>query len=74
MRMQFPTWQNAVVDHEDVNHDIVLGAWRINANMVDVDHALGPNRDSTAAKKQREYLKLYFDSEAGSVPWQDSTI
>ncbi|KAL5019463.1 hypothetical protein ScPMuIL_002355 [Solemya velum] len=26
----------------------------------------GPNQDNTAAKKQREYLKLYFNSAAGS--------
>ena len=42
--------------------------------MYDVDNSRGSNRDSTAAKKQREYLKLYFNSAAGSVPWQDSMI
>ena len=74
MRMRYPTLQNAALDHEDGNHDLVAGAWRQDANMHDVDQAKGPNRDSTAAKKQREYLKLYFNSAAGSVPWQDRMI
>lgn len=74
MRMRFPTLQNAALDHEDVNHEVALGSWRNNANMLDVDRARGANKDSTAAKKQREYLKLYFNSGAGSVPWQHKMI
>ena len=74
MQMRFPTLQNTVLDHEDLNHDIVPGSWRNGANMVDVERARCSNKDSTAAKKQREYLKLYFNSPAGSVPWQDNMI
>jgi hypothetical protein len=74
MRMSYPTLQNAALDQEDANYNIIPGAWRAGANMQEVDQMRGPNRDSTAAKKQREYLKLYFNSPAGSVPWQDRMI
>lgn len=74
MRMRYPALQNTVIDAENANHQIIPGSWRATANMHDVDNMRGPNRDSTAAKKQRGYLKLYFNSAAGSVPWQDRMI
>lgn len=74
MRMRYSAIQNADMDQENANHEIIPGAWRATTNMHDVDNIRGPNRDSTAAKKQREYLKLYFNSAAGSVPWQDRMI
>jgi hypothetical protein len=49
MRIRYPAMQNAAVDREDDNHDVVLGAWRENANMHDVNQARGGNVDSTAA-------------------------
>ena len=56
------------MDDENANHKIIPDAWRATANIHDVDSIKGPNGDSTAATKQREYLKLYFNSEADSVP------
>ena len=74
MRMRYPTLQNAAMDAENTNNQIIPGSWRATTSMHDVDNMRGPNRDSTAAKKQREYLKLYFNSTVGSVPWQDNMI
>eukprot|EP00105_Crassostrea_gigas_P007335 XP_011421541.1 PREDICTED: protein ALP1-like [Crassostrea gigas] len=74
MRLRYPAIQNADMDEENANYQIIPGSWRANAAMHDVDNIMGPNRDSTAAKKQREYLKLYFNFPAGSVPWQDRMI
>ena len=74
MRMRYPALQNAAIDAENTNHQIVPGLWRDTANMHDLDNVRGPNRDVTAAKEQREYLRLYFNSAAGSVPWQDRMV
>ena len=74
MRMRFPALQNNDMDDENANHKIIPDAWRATANIHDVDSIKGPNGDNTAAKKQREYLQLYFNSETVSVPWQDYRI
>ena len=74
MRMRYPALQNAQLDVENDTHDLIPGLWRANANMHEVNTVMGPNRDTIAAKKQREYLRLYFNSPAGSVPWQDRMI
>ncbi len=70
MRLRYPALQNAAMDVEDANHQLIPAAWRAIANMHEVDNMRGPNHDSTAAKKQREYLKLYFISAIVSMPWQ----
>ncbi|CAG2190044.1 unnamed protein product [Mytilus edulis] len=74
MRMRYPNLQNVQLDMEDDLHNLVPGLWRANANMHEVNSVVGPNRDTVAAKKQREYLKLYFNSPAGSVPWQERMV
>jgi hypothetical protein len=74
MRLRYPGIDIQHVDREDDNHNIIPGDWRQHAQMEDVDNAVGPNRDTTDAKRQREYLKLYFNSPAGSVEWQDRMV
>jgi hypothetical protein len=74
MRLRYPALAIQHVDMEDDNHNIIPGVWRQNAQMADVQQAHGPNRDTTEAKRQREYLKLYFNSPAGRVEWQDRMV
>ena len=74
MRMRYPGLQNAAMDIEDDNHQVVDGAWRTRRNMQDVHNVRGPNRDTRAAKAQREYLQHYINSPAGSVPWQNNMV
>lgn len=74
MRDRYPALQNAVLDQEDGNHNLILGEWRQEANMHEVEQVAGPNRNTRTGKRQREYLRLYFSSSAGSVPWQDRII
>ena len=75
MRIRYPQLQNAAVDQEDNNHQVVPGAWREGRQMVEVEvRAQAPNRDTQLAKAQRTYLKHYFNSPAGAVPWQNDMI
>jgi len=70
MRIRYPHLQNQDADQEDDDHQLVPGAWRTEAVMQEVyEEARGP-RTTAAGKQQRAYLKEYFSSEAGSVPWQ----
>ena len=75
MRMRYPGQQNAILDQEDKGHQWIPGAWREGRNMDDILHVpQGRNRDSQLGKLQREYLNNYFNSEVGSVPWQETII
>ena len=74
MRTRYPDHQQALVDQEDANGNLIPGDCRRNVNMHDMEQARGPTRESTKAKQKREYLKLYFNSPAGSVPWQDNMV
>ena len=74
MRMRYPGLQNAELDHEDANHKIVPGEWRRHAPMHELLCARGSNQATTEAKGQQEYLRLYFNSPAGAVPWQHDMI
>ncbi len=73
MRMRYPGGQNALLDQDDGNHDVVPGGWREQINMQDMNQVVGGN-SSAQAKRQRLLLKHYVNSEAGSVPWQDRMI
>ena len=74
MRLRFPGIQNRHLDVEDADHNIIPGDWRNDAAMHEVEDVRAPNRDTREAKQQREYLKLYFNSPAGSVPWQERIV
>ena len=73
MRMRYPHAQNAVLDQEDDNHQLIPGAWRDAANMHDMENIRGAYA-TTEAKKQRLYCKHYYNSAGGSVLWQDKMI
>ena len=74
MRIRYPTLQNGLLDTEGENHEVIPGAWREAGLMHELKKIKGTNRDSTLAKRQRHYLMHYFNSSAGSVPWQDVMI
>lgn len=63
----------ALIDTEDAEHQIIPGGWRNDAPLPSkpVSHA---RNGSTPAKDQREILKAYFISPAGSVPWQEHML
>ena len=62
------------MDTEDPHNDQVIpGAWRENFNLADLE-AMRGNNATKAAKAQREYLKLYYNSDVGRVDWQDRMV
>lgn len=60
----------ALGDREDEQHNLIPVSWRDGAVLDDMERRLYGNNTSRAAKRQRLYLKHYYNGEAGSVPWQ----
>ena len=71
LRIRFPAIGNADADREDEDHNIVPRAWRANIYVEEIPQPQAPNRDNREGKVMRDYLKAYFNSDAGSVPWQE---
>lgn len=73
MRMRNPMVDNNAVDQEKPGIDFIPGAWRDNGNLPDLGYRHVGN-NPTNAKEKRQYLVAYFNSPAGSVPWQQDKI
>ena len=69
MRIRYPALQNVALDQEDENHHLVPGAWRDDTDLADLERIGRGNQATVSGKRQRLYLKHYYASEAGSVPW-----
>ncbi|XP_071176632.1 uncharacterized protein [Mytilus edulis] len=67
-------FKNILLDREDENHHLLPGAWRDETNLKDIDDVQDRNYPSKAAKQQRLYLKHYYSSPAGKVPWQERMV
>lgn len=66
---------NPLLDQEDPDsHDLEPGAWKDGGTMLSSLVPLSRNNSTIAAKIQRNYLRDYYNSPIGSVPWQDSMI
>ena len=74
MRLRYPALQNAALDQEDEEHNVIPGAWRDGINLDEMHHIRGGNFTSRTAKRQRLYLKAYYNSPVGSVAWQDRMV
>lgn len=59
------------VNHENENHEVIPGAWQVQAKLMDLPQPAGHNRNYNLTKMQREYLHEYFNSPAEAVPWQN---
>ena len=67
MRKRYPTLQNSLLDHETDDHQIIRGAWRHEGVLQDMNNVTGPTQASRDGKKQRVYLKHYYNN-IGAVP------
>ncbi|XP_041483828.1 putative nuclease HARBI1 [Lytechinus variegatus] len=74
MRDRFPGLQNIDVDHEDELGNHIPGAWRNAAVLQDVERVGGGYQANKEGKKLRTYLKHYYNSPVGSLPWQQHMI
>eukprot|EP00057_Strongylocentrotus_purpuratus_P014074 XP_011668548.1 PREDICTED: putative nuclease HARBI1 [Strongylocentrotus purpuratus] len=74
LRLRKRKEHTTVADQEDANHNIIPGEWRKDNPLLDGISDLGRNSTTNAAKKQREYFRAYYNSEVGSVPWQNDMI
>ena len=72
MRVRYPTLQNNTLDRE-VDHQVVPGTWRSEGVLEDVRHVKAPTQATLEAKRQRVYLKHYYNN-IGAVPWQSDMI
>ena len=57
---------------DEATNEVIEGAWRQDASIPSV--SIPPTRASQVGKEQRNYLRNYFSSPEGSVPWQLSRI
>jgi hypothetical protein len=74
MRDRHPNLQNADLDVEGQDGHVIPGAWR-NAGVMQEMGAVGRGPRATQEGKQlRTYLKHYYCSDVGSVPWQEAAI
>ncbi len=73
-RMIYPGDQNALLDREDENHQVIPGSWPDEVNLQDIEDVRDSNYPSKAEKQQRLYLKHYYSASVGRVPWQDNII
>ncbi len=64
---------NLPLDRGNANHEIIPGEWRENACLTVLQRLRG-SVGTRAAKGQRLYLKKYYSSAAGAVPWQNDMI
>lgn len=74
IRERYPNINIQLYDIEDQNHNAIPGAWRAGIQMHDINRNIGGNTGKKRAKAQRDLLKLYYNSPAGSVPWQEDMI
>ena len=69
-----PRGAQALADVEDpVNHELRPRAWRRELGMIDLNVRCGPTSHKDG-KLIRDYLTSYYNSDAGSVAWQEAMI
>ena len=73
MRIRYPGQQNVALDWEVDDHQVIRGALRDEGLPQDVRDVTGPNAATREAKKQRVYLKHYYN-DIWAVPWQRDMI
>jgi hypothetical protein len=71
MRARYPNLQNAMINSDEEVQN--LRAWRDECDLTDIQAIPRGNTMSNNAKRQRLYLKHYYNS-IGAVDWQENMI
>ena len=74
IRRRYRQDHHGLADEDDPDHQVVQGGWRNGDALTEMDNIQGGNSATRAGKKERLYLKSFYNSEAGAVPWQDNMI
>lgn len=74
MRVRYPSHHANLLDREDpVTHEVIPGPWHEDTELVGLEVLHGNNMTRTA-KRHRDFLRAYYNSDAGRVEWQDRMI
>ena len=73
MRLRYSGLQNLDLDREGNNHKLILGPWRDDGVLQEMQIVQGGNAATRQAKQQRIYLKHYYNNME-RVDWQDNMI
>jgi len=63
-----------LIDEDVEDHNVVAGAVNTDGDLTPGNSTCARNTGSLEAKKQRDYLKDYYNSDLGSVSWQDKAL
>ena len=74
MRLRYPGIHQGIADEENDNHRVIPGQWRQGACLQDIEDVAGGSRDAQVAKRQRLYLKHYYNVPVGAMAWQRNMI
>lgn len=73
LRTRVPGLQAQEVDREDVNGNVIPGAWRQTVDLTD-PNTVGGQRLTREGKQQRAYLSDYYNAPGHKLPWQDQIV
>ena len=73
MRLQHRSLQTGDLDQPVADGSFIPGAWR-ETQLHDIAHVGGANQANREGKRLRLYLKDYYNSDVGKLPWQDKMI
>ena len=73
LRTRVPGLQAQEVDREDVNGNVIPGAWRQTVDLTD-PNTVGGQRLTREGKRQRAYLSDYYNAPGHKLPWQDQIV
>ena len=74
MQLRYSGLQNSDLDREDDAGNNILGAWRNDRVLQDMDRVGRRNVANREGKRLREYLKHYYNSDVGRLSWQEHMI